>query len=118
MTRTFVRVQSADRDVNRLLDPEFCYTYSWNGHETEQYGISVCDDLDELVQYLATQGGGIDIGAGSWVVVELEGRILDARGHDGELLIEPTRVVATTPFEDLDMYDRIGDAYDAAQPTY
>jgi hypothetical protein len=118
MARTYFRVQSADRDVTRLLDLEECYTYTWDGNETRQYGISVCRDVDELVEYLATKGSGIDIGAGYWVVVELEGYVLDETGHDGEMLLEPSRIVSVTPFEDLDMYDRIGDAYDAAQSTY
>lgn len=93
---TGYRVQSADRDVQELLDPEMQFTISWNNGD-EQEGISVCYSLGELQEYLATQGECIPVEAGSWVIVKLSGDELDATGHDEEMLICPDEIHSVTP---------------------
>lgn len=115
MTTTWFRVQSADRDVQELLDPEMCFTIAWNTGD-EQYGISVCYSANELMEYLATKGECIPIGDGDWVIVELTGTEVDTTGHDDETLIEPDSIVSVTPLSEeflMAVYD-MNDAAHAA----
>ena len=115
MTQTYFRIQTADRDVNDLLNPEFQISENWNNIESyTRSGVSVCDSLENLAAYLAQSG--IPFGAGEWVIVELDGDISDDTPCDaeyGELLIHPTEIVSVRPLDD-DMFDLIGAAYDAA----
>lgn len=103
MTQTYFRVQSAERDVNELLDPGYQFSHAWSGGQSRE-GVSVCGDLEELALYLASaQGCGIPVTADGWVIVELEADpIPGARPIDPEFetLVRPTRIVGVTPVGD------------------
>lgn len=113
---TYFRAQTANRDPQDLIDADRNQiSYSWYGHEgNDRPGVSVCESRDALAYYLANSG--LPIGDGEWVVVELEGDVVDgAKPMDaefGEILVWPTEIVAVTPLDD-EMFDMIGAAYDA-----
>lgn len=113
---TYFRVQTADRDPADLIDPDHGQvSFSWYGPESyDRPGVSVCESLDALAYYLANSG--IPIGAGEWVVVELDGdKIEGAKPMDaeyGEILVYPTGIVSVRPLDD-EIFDMIGAAYDA-----
>lgn len=113
---TYYRIQTADRDVNDLLNPANHVSYHWNNIDNEQYtrrGVSVCESREDLAAYLA--GCGIPYGDGDWVIVELDGEISDDTPYDaefGEVLIHPTEIVSVGPLDD-EFFDLIGAAYDA-----
>lgn len=113
---TFVRIQSAGRDVNDLVDPQRRQvSYHWSEDESmDRPGVSVCASVEDLVHYLAASG--IPYGAGEWVVVELDGdRVVGVTPCDadaGELLIWPSEILDVRPMDD-DFFDLIGAAYDA-----
>jgi hypothetical protein len=111
-SRTYFRVQTADRDVTGLLDPEQQTSESWQGGAA-QVGVSVCESREALAMYLAGNGAGIPIGAGEWVLVALAGELLGHGADDGELLVRPTQIVSVAPLDE-DFYELIGAAYDAA----
>ena len=71
-----------------------------------RYGVSVCEDLDDLVEYFGQIGG---VNFDDAVLVELAGEYSDDDGHDahlGEELILPTEIISITPMDD-DIADRI-----------
>lgn len=111
---TYYRIQSADRDVELLLDPAAQTSEAWNGDESLiRQGVSVCDSLEDLAQYLVTDGDAIPYGDGEWVVVELEGTLSTDTALDaGETLIHPTRIVSVEPIEDQ-LLPLVDAAYDA-----
>lgn len=111
---TYYRIQSADRDVELLLDPAAQTSEAWNGREDlTRTGVSVCESLEALAQYLVTDGSGIPYGAGEWVVVALEGTLSeDSPIDDGEILIHPTRIVAVESI-DTRLLPLVDAAYDA-----
>lgn len=114
MSTSYYRIQTADRDANLLLDAEAQTSQAWNGNDDlTRDGVSVCDSLEELAEYLATDGQGIPYGAGEWVIVEIEGEYLGAGIDRLESLVRPTRIVAVTAMDD-EMFDMIGAAFDAA----
>ena len=66
---------------------------------TERDGVSVFPSIEGLYRYIAEQEADADGG----VIVELEGKLTGDRDLDadaGALLIRPTRLVATHPFDD------------------
>lgn len=114
---SYFRVQTADRDVNDLLDPEFQHSHHWNNIESERYvqtGISVCETIEDLAAYLAVSG--IPIGNGDeWVLVEIDGYESDDQPYDadsGELLVHPTEIIGVYEMTD-EFYEMISDAYDS-----
>ena len=113
MSTRYYRIQTADRDVADLLDPEQQWSYSWCDEEREpRHGVSVCDSIEALATYLAQCG--IPYGDGEWVVVEVEGtfsRDEDEDAHLGALLVHPTAIVSVSPMGE-GMFDLIGAAYD------
>lgn len=119
-SQTYFRVQSGDRPAADLLTAGQV-SMAWGrdhleDRATDRSGVSVCRTREELAAYLATYGAGIPYGQPGWVLVELCGEIsddqpLDAEG--GEVLVHPTEVVAVAEIDD-EMFDLIGDAYDAA----
>lgn len=111
---TYYRIQTADRDVAQLLATDNI-SRQWNGDEdtNAQAGVSVCESIEALATYLATDGEAIPYGVGEWVVVELEGDFLGYGQDAGELLVQPTAIVSVAPMGD-DLFDLIGSAYDAA----
>jgi hypothetical protein len=115
MTQTYSRIQTAGRDANELLDPANWISRHWSEQDDmARPGVSVCASIEDLAHYLAVCG--IPYGIGEWSIVELRGdRRYDATPcdlHAGELLVNPTKIVAVTPMGD-DMYELIGAAYDA-----
>lgn len=112
-TKTWYRVQTADRDASALLDPANWVSRNWGDETVEQEGVSVCGSREELATYLA--GSGLPLGDGRWVLVELTGRRLYTQAHDahlGEVLVEPDAIVSVAEIDD-EMWDLIGTAYDA-----
>lgn len=105
--RTYFRVQSADRDVNELLDPEYQFSHAWSGiGRHDRVGVSVCDSIDDLALYLASHlGCGLPVREG-WVIVELVGDpVEDARPVDPEFetLVRPTAIVNVTAVDEAFM---------------
>lgn len=124
-----IRIDRADRDHTELLNPANWFSSRWGGdslrgcrgcadcdpeHAEEQlwtcegtgqvedtrYGVSVCADEDDLVEYLA-QVGGADLG--NAVLVELNGTCSDDEAldaHLGEELLLPTEIVSVTELGD------------------
>lgn len=99
---TYFRVQSADRDVNDLLDPGYQFSHAWNGAQVRE-GVSVCESRDDLALYLASGvGNGIPVQEGTWVIVELEGETIPgAKPVDPEFedLVRPTAIVGVRPVD-------------------
>lgn len=124
-----IRIDSATRDLNELLNPENWISCNWGGDsvrdckgcedcteeeyrqeahwtcggsrevEDARYGVSVCFDEDDLIDYLAHTGADMD----NAVLVEVKGAYSDDEGHDahiGEELILPSEIVSTTPVTD------------------
>lgn len=104
MSETYFRVQRADRDVNELLDPgyHFSSAYSRNPSLTRR-GVSTCPSLEDLAEYLVSgMAGAIQVQAGSWVVVEMEGDVSSDAPVDAEYetLIIPTAILSVRPVDD------------------
>lgn len=117
MTTSYFRVQSGDRDVTDLLNPEFQVSSAWHRDDLDRDGVSVCDSRETLAQYLATAGSGIPYGGAGWVLVELTGEPTYEQALDaeyGEILIRPTEILSVAPIDD-ELFDMIGAAFDAAE---
>lgn len=102
---SYFRVQAADRDANDLLDPGYQFSHAWAGiGYADREGVSVCESLEDLAEYLASPvGNGIPVEVGSWVIVELEGDpVPDAAPVDPEyeVLVRPTAIVSVWPVDD------------------
>lgn len=108
MSETYFRIQSADRDVTDLLDPEHV-SYSWDNEDVYDLGTSTCESLEALAEYVA--GTGIAFGVGEWVIVEVRGTNLGAGRDKGEYLIQVTEIVSVAPFTD-EFCTLINAAYD------
>jgi hypothetical protein len=104
---TFYRIQPAHRDAADLLDKTTWQSRNWSDAWSEpQYGVSVCDSIDSLVQYFRRAGGYVD---DSMVIVELVGYRSYEQDEDheaGAILVFPTRIVSVTPVSD-DILNRI-----------
>lgn len=101
-TASYFRVQTADRDVNELLDPGYQYSSTYN-RSTTLRGVSTCPSIDDLAEYLASgQATAIQPRTGgTWVIVELTGELsLDGAIDAGEVLIIPTAIVSVRPVDD------------------
>lgn len=112
MSTSYYRIQSADRDVQDLLDPELQISISYVD-DTERAGVSVCDSLEDLAQYLAASGLPFDT---DYVVVEVEGTCSadeDEDAHLGARLVHPTAIVAVEPIT-ARLLDLIDDSYEMA----
>jgi hypothetical protein len=100
---TFYRVQSADRDTAELLDPTGQFSRTWGAGRTN-VGVSVCDTLEDLAEYLASHlGCGIPVQAATWVIVELSGNVIPGSAPvdpEFESLIIPTEIVRVRPVDD------------------
>jgi hypothetical protein len=110
----YFRIQTADRDVSGLLDPAQQTSEAWNGQESLiRHGVSVCDSLEDLADYLIADGSGIPYGSGEWVVVELTGTLSTDTALDaGETLIIPTAIISVEPMA-AQLFPMIDAAYDA-----
>ena len=99
---TYFRIQTADRDVNDLLDPQCQYSHAWNGNPAyTRRGVSVCTSIGELAEYLASHiGAGIPVRSGDWVIVEVAGSVLTDEAPcdpEHETLIIPTEIISVRP---------------------
>lgn len=107
---TYFRIQSADRDVAELLDPEHV-SYSWDDEAVSDLGVSTCESIEALAAYVARTG--IPCGLGEWVIVEVAGDNLGLGrdGRYGEFLIAVDEIVSVRPLDD-DFFELVGVAYD------
>lgn len=103
-SETYFRIQTADRDVNELLDPGYQFSHAYNrAAGNTRRGISTCTSLEELAEYLASHlCTAIQPRNGSWVLVELEGEISsdDPVDTEYETLVIPTAIVSVRPVDD------------------
>lgn len=108
--QTYLRVQSANRDLTDLLDPEHV-SYSWDSEDVFDRGTSTAETPEELAEYLAQTG--IPIGLGDWVIVEVAGNDLGPGRdrHLNERLVDVDQIVSVRPLDD-EFFGMIGDAYE------
>ena len=110
---TYFRIQTADRP--NILDADNQTSTSWNDcgdDDRIRHGVSVCDDREELAEYLAQTGIPFD---GSWELLEVEGHASgdqDEDAHLGARLIIPTAIVSRELLSD-GFGEEIFAAYDA-----
>jgi hypothetical protein len=99
---TFYRIQPANRYLPDLLDEDTWQSRNWNDEWAKpQYGVSVCDSIDALVEYFQASGGYVD---DSMVLVTLYGEMADELDVDheyGAILIWPSEIVSAVqlPYE-------------------
>lgn len=102
---TAYRIQSADRDLDSLLDPEQQYSFPMDeDDEMVRHGVSGCLTLADLAAYIACYA--ISTGAGGPVLVRITGPLSEdtpCDEEDGEVLVLPTsaEIVADGEFFDL-----------------
>ncbi len=112
MLQTSYRIQSADRDVAELLNPQMQYSISYSD-DSERHGVSVCDSIEDLAGYIAQTGIPFDT---DYVVVEVAGESsdeVDEDAHLGARLVLPTEIISVEPITDR-LLDMIDAAYDQA----
>ena len=107
---TAYRIQSADRDVRDLLDPEQQYSFPMNQHEDLiRHGVSGCLTLADLAAYIACHA----IEASIPVLVRIVGPMSEdtpCDEEDGEVLILPTS--AEVIADDAEFFDLVSDLVD------
>jgi hypothetical protein len=104
MTQTWFRLQHHSR-TETILDPATWESTSWSDIDSDtRRGVSVCTDLDDLVDYFAECE--CDYGPeyiDRLVVIELEGSLSEDDDFDadrGAYLIYPSRIVSVQPVPD------------------
>lgn len=107
---TAYRIQSADRDVSDLLDPEQQYSLPMDGDDDMvRHGVSGCLTLGDLAAYVACYA----IQAVSPVLVRIIGPLSEdvpCDEEDGEVLLLPT---SAEMIEDDDaFFDLVSDLVD------
>lgn len=104
---TYVRIQDRNHGTEDLFR-EGRYSLSMREHEgDERIGVSVCDDLEALMDYYVQNP--IEIGNDP-VIITLEGELSDDEPLDaehGERLIIPTRIVSIVDAEEAGFFDGI-----------
>lgn len=112
MTTSYYRIQNADRDAQALLDPEQQWSYSYNGQDEDtRHGISACDSLESLADYIAASG--VEIDPHHSVIVELAGPLSDDEPVDaGEYLVLPDTIVTVTDADEAGFFALVDAAYD------
>lgn len=98
-------VQVFDEDGRAVFDrhgePEFeiCGTCRGSSEvEDVRYGVSACQDLDQLYRYFAERDAELD----GCVLVELRGRRAEDDDHEwtrGAILVWPTEIVSVTSLD-------------------
>lgn len=109
MSTSYYRIQSADRDATTLLDPEQQWSMSYRPGGDVRHGVSVCESIEDLADYLAHSGVTFEW---DWNLVEVTGPLSDERDEDHDLgarLILPDTIVSVEP-----MTDRLADLIIAA----
>ena len=107
---TAYRIQSADRPVAELLDPEQQYSFPMDQDEDLiRRGVSGCATLSDLAAYIATHC----IEASDPVLVRITGPASEdtpCDEEDGEVLVLPTS--AEVIEDDAEFFDLISDLVD------
>lgn len=108
---TFWRVhpkKMTDSDLKREWTSEL-----WVGDGKVHKGLSVTRSYGDLLAYFA---GDSDVGRSAYMkgahIVQLKGEVI-GRGHDGEPLIQPTRVVSSKPVERTSFIQDLEDVLNA-----
>ena len=132
---SYFRIHSTASDVNELLDPKNHVSTPWSlrlytcpdcdgpsadcdfcggdGEVEYRRGISVCRDVEDLLEYFARVGSDLS----NVVLVERDGpRSVDTPDdeHLGENLIHPTEILSVRPLtedEELAVLDRVDEIY-------
>lgn len=112
---TAYRIQSSDRRVEDLLDPEQQYSFPADGGSDDlvRRGVSGCLTLSDLAAYIATHAIGAGGCPGGPVLVRITGPASDdvpCDEEDGEVLLLPTS--AEVVKDDADFFDLVGDLAD------
>ena len=109
---TAYRIQSADRPVSLLLDPEQQYSFPMSQREDLiRHGVSGCPTLSELAAYIACHA----IEASVPVLVRMEGPASEdtpCDEEDGEVLVLPTHVEVIEGEDDEAFFDLVSDLVD------
>ena len=109
---TAYRIQSADRPVADLLDPEQQYSFPMSQHEDAiRHGVSGCLTLADLAAYIATHA----IEASVPVLVRIVGPVSEdtpCDEEDGEVLLLPTSATALAVEDDAAFFDLVSDLVD------
>lgn len=109
MTMIAYRIQSIDRNVTDLLDPEQQLSWPADGG-APKHGVSGCETPAELAAYLAVACPPMD---GAPVLVEIEGPESDDEPEDvelGEVLVLPTRAAV---IDGDAFFEAVGELVDA-----
>ena len=109
---TAYRIQSADRPVGALLDPEQQYSFPMSQHEDAiRHGVSGCLTLSDLAAYIATHA----IEADTPVLVQITGPVSEdtpCDEEDGEVLVLPTAAEVIEGEDDAAFFDLVSDLVD------
>lgn len=107
---TAYRIQSADRDLADLLDPEQQYSFPMSqAEDLIRHGVSCCLTLADLAAYTATHA----IEASAPVLVRIAGPLSEdvpCDEEDGEVLLLPTS--AEVVEDDEAFFDLVSDMVD------
>ena len=107
---TAYRIQSADRDVRDLLDPEQQYSFPMDqDDEMVRHGVSGCLTVADLAAYIASHA----IEAPGPVLVRIVGPMSEdtpCDEEDGEVLLLPTS--AEVVEDDTVFFDLVGELVD------
>lgn len=111
---TGYRIQNAGHDATDLLDPEQQVSYHYSGDDDlTRRGVSVCDSIEALAEYIAQTG--IEIDPHHSVIVKVDGYHSDDEPVDAELgesLLIPTAVVEVIDPDAVGFYDLVSEAFD------
>lgn len=109
---TAYRIQSADRPIEDLLDPEQQYSFPMDeDDEMVRHGVSGCLTPADLAAYTATHA--ISSGAGGPVLVRITGPLsgdTPCDEEDGEVLLLPT--AAEVVEDDEELFELVSDLVD------
>lgn len=109
---TAYRIQSADRPVEALLDPEQQYSFPMSQHEDAiRHGVSGCLTLSDLAAYIATHAIEADVP----VLVRIAGPVSEdtpCDEEDGEVLVLPTSAEVIGGADDEAFFDLVGELVD------
>lgn len=113
---TAYRIQSADRDLADLLDPEQQQTFPMDEDDEQvRHGVSGCETLADLAAYIACY----PVEAPCPVLVRITGPLSDdtpCYEADGEVLLLPTSAEIIS--DDSDFFDLVSDLVDLRSEQY
>lgn len=117
MSNSYYRIQNANREVTDLLIADEQVSRNHADETSVRVGVSVCDDLEALAEYVAQTGMILNWAA--TVLVEVEGYMstdTPEDAHLGERLIHPTRIVSVVETPD-EFFEAVNAAYDRIYET-